>query len=103
MSGLYLPGMNMPKSCHECFCMEEEDLFCRITERAVGGEPDLYPWNPRPDNCPLIPVPEHGDLIDKKDVVPKDGYIIADGIACIPIKDIVNAPTIIPASEEGEG
>lgn len=44
-----------------------------------------------------IPVPEHGDLIDKKDIVPKDGYIIADGMACVPVKDIVNAHAIIPA------
>ena len=49
-----------------------------------------------------VPIPPHGRLIDEKYIVPKDGYIIADGMACIPVKDIVNAPTIIPASKEGE-
>ena len=54
------------------------------------------------DRFVAVPVPSHGRLIDEKDIVPKDGYIIADGMACIPVKDIDNAPTVIPASKEGE-
>lgn len=47
-----------------------------------------------------IQVPPHGRLIDEKYIVPKNGYIIADGMACIPVKDIVNAPTVIPEEED---
>ena len=47
----------------------------------------------RPEDCPLIEVPEpHGDLIDR-DALPKPR---------VEWEDIVNAPTIIPASEEAE-
>ncbi len=55
----------------------------------------------RLDNCPLAPVPPHGRLIDESALLKGCGYIIADGMACIPVKYIANAPTIIPA-EEGE-
>ena len=54
------------------------------------------------EGAQAVPVPPHGRLINEKDIIPKDGYIIADGMACISVKDIANAPTIIPASEEGE-
>lgn len=48
-----------------------------------------------------VPVPPHGRLIDESTLLKGCGYIIADGMACIPVKHIANAPTIIPA-EEGE-
>ena len=82
-----IKGMEMPTCCAGC-CL---DRFCKHW--------DIVPY--RHEDCPLVPVPKHGRLIDEKDIVPKDGYIIADGMACIPVKDIINAPTIIPA-EEGE-
>lgn len=98
MSGIYIPGKEMPKCCAECFCMDEEDLFCRITESAVGGKPDLNSWNPRPDNCPLIPVPDHGRLVDADALT---ALMFAD-----PYQDFVHIieqmPTVIPADEEAE-
>ena len=95
-------GMEMPKSCGECFACKAElsqekkviYVCCFTREEYVSGE------NRVETDCPLIHVPPHGRLIDEKDI-PKDGYIIADGMACIPVKDIVNAPAIIEA-EEGE-
>lgn len=103
MSGIYIPGVKMPECCAECFCMEEEDLFCRITKRSVGGEPGLYPWNPLPDNCPLIPVPDHGRLVDGDKIVKENqdghGRYISQFAAVIG-EAVEGAPTVIPADEE---
>ena len=64
--GVYIKGMEMPKSCDECRIMIFEDtnfvpeLFC--------GCPIVFKARPqgvghRPDYCPLVEVPEHGRLI----------------------------------------
>lgn len=47
MSGLYLPGMEMPKSCMLCsFCVKEADQangeMCMVTRKLI--------WNRRTDN-----------------------------------------------------
>lgn len=83
---IYISGMEMPK----------EGTVIAIYK--LKGQ--FYASMHGTELCPLIPVLDHGRLIDEKDIVPKDGYIIADGMACIPVKDIVNAPTIIPADPE---
>lgn len=69
MSGIYIPGMEMPKNCCECPLTYYEDgtcIFTGIEALSIGVQKD----------CPLAPVPEHGDLIDRdkleKDI---DNYI----------------------------
>lgn len=58
-------GMEMPTSCSVCElcgCYNEskgEVYRCDITMHPVKF------FERRLDNCPLIPVPEHGDLIDR--------------------------------------
>lgn len=66
MSGIYIPGMEMPKSCFECrfsidgFCYASGHVNIRANdERQITSY------------CPLIPVPDHGDLIDR-DKLEKD-------------------------------
>ena len=89
-----IKDMEMPQNCQSCTFYN--GLGCEATGRMFSL---LYNVATRRSDCPLIEVPElHGRLIDEKDIVPKDGYIIADGMACIPVKDIANAPTAIPAS-----
>ena len=58
-------NMEMPKSCMLCpICVEEADPtngeMCMVTGT-------LMPpcTRERLDNCPLVPVPPHGDLIDR--------------------------------------
>ena len=94
--GVYIKNMEMPDGCVVCpFFIENrhnrgDDSLCR----ASGKEAKC--------GCPLVPVPPHGDLIDRQALLkliedPDDvgwvGYIDALDITC--------APTIIPA-EEGE-
>ena len=43
---IYIKGMELPKSCHEC-------PFLYVTSVCDGSE-----------SCPIIPVPDHGRLIE---------------------------------------
>ena len=62
MSGIYIPDRPMPEHCGECFSYHA--LFGRdICWCGNGRRIELKP-NERPDWCPLIPVPDHGRLID---------------------------------------
>ena len=56
---VYIKGMEMPTGCLSCdFCnpFVEEPYCRRLMQRAKGAA--------RLPNCPLIPVPDHGRLID---------------------------------------
>ena len=77
--GIYLPNMEMPKSCGKCFVGNRE--IC------VNG-------------CPLVPVPLHGDLIERDKLREKEFIHDGDAYAVVMSRDIRNAPTIIQASEE---
>jgi len=95
--GTYIPGMEMPTSCAECRFYGE---YCY-----VKGDENRHSNLP----CPLIPVPEHGDLIDTRpfDVLsfhnPEPGYenTFMDGVLWMSDK-IDDAPVVIPADPEEE-
>jgi len=97
--GVYIKGMEMPTNCNECRFFV--DAWCYALEvddwrNAYNKPPD----GERLDSCPLVPVPPHGDLIDrdalKENCMKEDGFL-----AELLFRKISNAPTIIPA-EEGE-
>ena len=105
MSGIYIPNMEMPKSCYACMFFAQTDYWNKKDEADIlsrckrTGEKTWESVNGYLLNCPLIPVPPHGRLIDA-DALCKDGCGNCYGCpydVCI----IANAPTIIPA-EEGE-
>lgn len=98
--------MEMPNQCAGCklwtlnhFKDTLQDI-CRVLERPV------YPYS-RDENCPLVPVPPHGDLIDR-DALIKDGWLSLHkevmrmggyAIHELPLKN-PSIPVIIPAEEE---
>lgn len=120
--GVYIPGIEMPKDCDECwkrfhgFGMVEHDeewgtFYCKM---AKGFCSDLR------TKCPLIPIPTHGRLIDadallerfEKEENAADEHgrdfsfsFKSGGVNCTewwPVQQmLMDAPTIIPA-EEGE-
>jgi hypothetical protein len=57
--GVYIKGMEMPKSCDKCELMTAN--YGCVFVGAVGGES----YRKRAWDCPLIEVPKHGDLIDR--------------------------------------
>jgi len=59
----------------------------------------------RIDNCPLVPVPEHGGLIEKHDVFKLiSAFPEIDKLLTVEfMQALYNLSTIIPADKEGEG
>ena len=109
---VYIPGMEMPKSCRDCG-IEQEGFWCGALE---GYQNTRCFTNERREDCPLFPVPPHGDLIDRDALMKMCGmatdcYDCPNGEHgwCKRSQDAANiceaiedAPTIIPA-EGGEG
>ena len=105
---ILIKGMDMPSCC----------MFCPVSNSAGCGlsNPPIIMTSKemlagRPDWCPLVPVPPHGRLIDAEAFI-KDECNNCDGACdsipcnclnctadcrCDFIKDIADAPTIIPA------
>lgn len=96
MSGIYIPGMEMPKNCASC------DVACApYLDRGLDGLlAKICHGESRRNDCPLIHVPDHGRLIDA-------GYVMNNMRSEHPyVQNAIRAtisvaPTIIPA-EEGE-
>lgn len=118
--GIYIPGMEMPKTCHCCkMCVQVEDgdigwnWECCLLADAVGR----YAAERIP-GCPLVPVPPHGRLIGADALMLKiqeyieeysetdeRGWHNEKWCAMKETEMAINdAPTIIPAdpAEEGE-
>lgn len=94
MSGIYIPNLPMPKSCFQCEFrtkVDPDNLMCIISQKTF--EDRFYHIEHRDESCPLVPVPEHGDLIDRDKAV--DYARENDNKAW---EALAYAPTIIPAS-----
>lgn len=104
---VYIPWMSMPKTCDDC----QVSADCPNDEHIDG-----YNMQNRPRFCQLVPVPEHGDLIDREATRGKIGHL-ADEIdkklgyeksapyimMTLYLNNVDDFPTIIPADKEGEG
>lgn len=93
---VYIKGFPLPNNCGAC---PLRLAWCRERIYMVT----------RPERCPLVPVPEHGRLIDA-DALGTPGTIEEDTLWRGRIETevylastIYNAPTVIPADKEGEG
>ena len=105
--------MDMPKGCVNCPL--NYDATCKLIPFCL---PDETNGSKRRQDCPLIPVPDHGRLVDA-DAFIKDECNFCDGACealpcdclncnadcrCDFMLHLLDAPTIIPAdpAEEGE-
>lgn len=104
MSGVYIK-MEMPKSCYRCDF--SDGLYCLVCNETM----DKMTWiRRRPEWCPLIPVPDHGRLIDADALYrriktecnpygkPTIGYDEGNKVMHV----IIGTPTIIPADKEAD-
>lgn len=66
--GVYIRGMEMPTSCRACM-FSRTDI--RNVDWCVLTEKDL------PCDCPIVPVPPHGRLIDA-DEIPYNKIMLDD-------------------------
>jgi len=111
---IYIKDMEMPTSCRVCHlkmnCDECEGLecFCLPLQTQIGYLDDLL-TDKRRDDCPLVPVPQHGRLIDADAFIEKceemadkeDGNQL-DALVLLRWFLEQNAPTIIPAEPPKE-
>lgn len=87
-----IKGMEMPTNCFLCplSVLNENRLFCEVTKNEVlRAKIDA--------ECPLVPVPPHGDLIDSGAVNLSDGpYEYQDWVEWA-WEQYLNAPVFLPA------
>lgn len=66
---ILIRGMEMPKKCLTCPCLEynmfDDDIdgYCKTLKTKITNSDKRHP------NCPLIELPPHGDLVDLNDMV----------------------------------
>ena len=124
MSDILIRGMEMPKSCADCFLEDPYDGYnCRIIPKSAN-----WGLGERPSWCPLVEVPTpHGRLIDadaletdlkrqckevfRTDAVSPDDYWITRNQAynenlwktwCESFYDYLKTRPIIIPTEDGE-
>lgn len=87
--GVYIKGMEMPDNCALCPMWDAGNCL-------VAAEAIICEYAKRPSDCPLVPVPSHGRLIDA-DALGEFPYNMdfCDGYEAD--EWVRNAPTIIPA------
>lgn len=103
-------GMEMPKSCFECPFrrkVDPDNIMCIVT-REVFEETFAGTIKTRNHgNCPLIPVPKYGRLIDADALLNLLNHCMfpSDMVTTMAVRMATNwikeAPTVIEA-EEGE-
>ena len=107
MSGIYISGMEMPKSCYTCpfmyHGMRNGQVWCTAIEnRWLDLRETLC--EERHKDCHLVPVPDHGRLIDAdeffKALTMDDRVSILEAMYVQSI--LSDAPTIIPADPDKE-
>lgn len=103
--GIYIDGMEMPETCKLCYLSEFSAGFYAYVCKPTGARIDYEMAKvSKPTRiCPLIEIPEpHGRLIDADAVILEDGPYEYDDWCKWALGQYQDAPTVIPASEEGE-
>ena len=112
MSDILIKGMKMPTCCYKCPVRRRDgmDLVCTIAhERFSVAGVNILEY--RLDNCPLVPVPPHGrliqdDALDKIEHYHDGSFGLTDyergwnAALLLCKKRIEAAPTIIPADKD---
>lgn len=102
--GIYIEGMKMPTSCYKCNIRQRDgmDIVCPVAhERFSIADVNILEY--RLNNCPLVPIPDHGKLIDA-DALTVSTAVSLDGkpYQYVHIDNIKAAPAIIPTDITSE-
>ena len=95
---ILIKGMRMPTSCYDCNCFirdsDGSDYCCLLML-------DIEDNDKRDDDCPLVPVPPHGRLIDADEFLKRAiGTKCFRGDYALMLEELVGeSVTIIPAEE----
>ena len=106
---ILIKGMKMPKNCYCCPFLTQVDYLNKDDEVDIMSKckrTGKFTWesvNGYLPNCPLIPVPPHGDLIDRDALMLRINIHGTNkfGMLDEDIRQFVNAaPTVIPADDK---
>ena len=61
MAGVYIKGMKMPEKCEDCRFLDGHNNGCRVVHMITLQRIHQK----KPGWCPLVEVPDHGDLVDR--------------------------------------
>ncbi len=99
-----IKGMEMPKNCLACdWCVHTipaDNYICYRLNRAVIGVAKEDVNETVNVCCPLVPVPPHGDLIDKDATMNAILEERGEDTACWFAGIVNDMPAIIPAEED---
>lgn len=106
MAGIYIPGMEIAEHCIDCpFMVIRDNDDCILQSEEANA--NFGSWDDMRKGCPLIPVPDHGDLIDRKKM--RDYWLHASwdcpNMDVGSEKDVfavINAVPVVLPGEEGE-
>ena len=111
---VYIKGMEMPKNCGHCPLhhwywpptpLSSDEVTCVAVPVCMALKKELPELSEeRYEDCPLVPVPEHGRLIDADVLMERFSYSPEDTAEDriwirAARRIIIEAPTIIPAEE----
>ena len=101
---ILIKGMEMPTTCCHCKLMvyNHELVWDDAGTERTGAwvcllTGELIDNTKREEHCPLIPVPPHGDLVERKAVLNTFSIHMNRTLHYVTIRDTI--PTIIPADE----
>lgn len=89
MTDVLIRGVTIPQNCIDCMCYNTEFGYCQATEDDIESS-----FEAKPDKCPIVELPEHGDLIDRNELC--DG-LVSNHPVVIYAK---TAPVVIPSNKE---
>lgn len=96
---ILVKSVEMPKDgCMDCLLHKWTFAgeMCCITDEIVSGNVERGGF---PANCPLISVPEHGDLVDKQYAY-QNTMTLGERTRKIVLKQIDALPVVIPADKK---
>ena len=75
MAGVYIPKLKKVKSCDECaFLISNKEYSVCAVKIAIFLTNEYKPGIVDKESCPLVEVPDHGDLIDVSEKVDVQYY-----------------------------
>lgn len=98
---ILIKNMEMPSCCGLCPCFHaEHPMYCQADKTIKM----TAPYGKRMEGCPLVALPEHGDLVDRKALSDAIDKVITDRDRMIGTYDTIEqiideAETIVEATE----